>query len=74
MDNSKLIAGFLLGAAVGATIGILLAPDKGTATRKKIIDKGADMSDAIKGKFNEVVDGVKGSFTKAKEDARNAMS
>ena len=68
-----LFRSFLVGAAVGSALGILLAPDKGSETRKKILEKGndlgdsiSDFSDTIKDKFNEVVDGVKGNFNKAK--------
>jgi gas vesicle protein len=66
MDNSKLLLGFLVGAAVGGALGILFAPDKGTETRRKIMEKGSDMSDTIKDKFNEVVDGMKGNFSTVK--------
>jgi gas vesicle protein len=73
MNSSKVLVGFLVGAAIGGALGILLAPDKGTETRKRILEKGSDLgdsltdfSDTIKDKFNEVVDGVKGNFTKAK--------
>jgi gas vesicle protein len=73
MSSSKVLIGFLAGAAVGSALGILLAPDKGSETRKKILEKGndlgdsfADFSDTIKDKFNEVVDGVKGNYNKAK--------
>ena len=34
------MAAFVFGAAAGAIFGILFAPDKGTATRSKITDKG----------------------------------
>jgi gas vesicle protein len=73
MSNSKVFVGFLVGAAVGGALGLLLAPDKGSETRKKIIETGNDLGDSIaefggtvKDKFNEVVDGVKGSFNKTK--------
>jgi len=76
-SNSKILVGFLVGAAVGGALGILLAPDKGTETRRKILEKGSDLGDSladfgdtIKDKVNEVVDGVKGSFSKTK----NSMS
>jgi hypothetical protein len=76
-NNSKLLMGFLVGAAVGGALGLLLAPDKGSETRRKIIETGNDLGDSIAGfgdsvkdKFNEVVDGVKGSFSKTK----NSMS
>jgi gas vesicle protein len=74
MSNSKLLLGFLVGAAVGGALGILLAPDKGSETRRKIMEKGSDVGDALKGKFNDIVDGVKENFGKAKGEAKNAMS
>lgn len=74
MSNSKLILGLLVGAAIGGALGILLAPDKGSETRRKIAEKGADLGDSIKGKFNDLVDGVKENYGRAKGEAKNAMS
>jgi gas vesicle protein len=45
MSTSKVLVGFLVGAAVGGALGILLAPDKGAETRRKIIEKGSDLGD-----------------------------
>jgi gas vesicle protein len=45
---SKLITGF----ALGLVVGILIAPDKGSETRKRIADKGKD----LKNQFNDFVD------------------
>lgn len=78
MSNStKILLGFVAGAAIGGALGLLLAPDKGSETRRRIVEKGADIGDSIvdfgetvKDKFNDVVDGVKGSFNKTK----NSMS
>lgn len=73
MSNSKLLAGFLIGAAVGGALGILLAPDKGVETRKKIMKKGSDIGESlsdlgssIKGKFNDLADDIKDGFSKAR--------
>ena len=52
-DNVKLIGALLLGAAVGGALGILLAPDKGSETRKKILAKSDDLTDSLKEKFTE---------------------
>lgn len=38
MKGLNVLAAFIGGAAVGAAIGILLAPEKGEDTRKKIAD------------------------------------
>lgn len=73
MKNSKLLTGVLLGAAAGALGGILLAPDKGTATRKKITRKGSDLQDTLKSKFSELVDTVAGRFEGVREEAENIL-
>ena len=36
MSTGKLVVGVLAGVAVGALVGMLFAPDKGSETRKKI--------------------------------------
>ena len=54
MKNGSIVLGVLAGLATGAVLGILFAPDKGTETRKKIIQKGDDYLDTMKTKFNEV--------------------
>ena len=60
MATGKIILGALAGIAAGAMIGILFAPDKGTSTRKKIIDKGEDYFENMKEKINGLLrDGVK---------------
>lgn len=76
-NSSKILLGFIAGAALGGVLGILLAPDKGSETRRRIVEKGNDLGDSlvdlgetVKEKFNDVVDGVKGSFGRTK----NSMS
>ena len=48
MANTKVVLGIIAGISIGAIAGILLAPDSGTATRKKIVDKSGDLKDAVK--------------------------
>ena len=38
-DNMKITTGIIVGALVGATVGILFAPKKGAKTRAIIVDK-----------------------------------
>ncbi len=60
MSRGRIILGVLAGLAAGTAIGILFAPDKGTATRKKIVDKGEEYVDDLKEKINSLlVDGNK---------------
>ena len=43
----KVLSGFLAGAALGTIAGILIAPDKGSNTRKKIREESKQLSDDI---------------------------
>ena len=69
MSSSKIVVGFLAGAAAGALAGILFAPDKGSNTRKKISNKTGDITDSVKNSFNDFIDGAKQMYSGAKEDA-----
>ena len=59
MNKKQIVGGLLAGALVGASAALLLAPDKGSATRKKIADqvkrygslKAEEIRDTIKGKL-----------------------
>jgi len=52
-NASKLLGALLIGAAAGATLGILFAPDKGSNTRKKISKKTDDLIDQLSDKIEE---------------------
>jgi gas vesicle protein len=53
-NSSKIFTALVVGAAVGAVLGMLFAPDKGSETRKKINEEGKKMSDALKNKYSEM--------------------
>jgi len=55
MSTGKVILGALAGAAIGATLGILLAPEKGKTTRRKISNKKDDYLEDIETKFNRLI-------------------
>ena len=61
--SSKLLIGF----AAGVVVGILFAPDKGSATRKKIMDTGSD----LKERFNDFIDGLSGEAEDLAQEASN---
>ena len=69
--TGKVLLGVLAGAAVGATIGILYAPDKGSSTRKKIAKGANDKAGEIADKFNGYVDRISKGLEDAKDGAVN---
>lgn len=47
-DQTKIIAALLVGAAAGAAIGLLLAPESGSELREDIADYVNDLADKAK--------------------------
>ncbi len=74
MSSGKVILGVLVGVAAGAALGVLFAPDKGSETRRKIVEAGEDYADAVKEKFNQMVDNMNEKFEKVKEDVDKGVS
>ena len=70
MSTGKVVLGAMAGLAVGAVLGILFAPEKGSVTRKQIKDKGNDYADGLKTKYREFADTVSEKFHSAKEDVQ----
>ncbi|SMO52036.1 YtxH domain-containing protein [Solitalea koreensis] len=58
-DNSKTMLALLAGVAVGAALGILLAPEKGTDLREKLGDNLKKTGDDLLGKLNSTIETAK---------------
>lgn len=69
MNSGKVVLGLLAGVAVGAILGILFAPEKGSVTRSKISKKGHDMGDDLNDKIREFTDMISKQFESFKEEA-----
>jgi len=68
MNTGKLALSVLAGAAIGAVLGVLFAPAKGAALRRKIHRMGEKEADVLKDKYGEFADKMSNKYKKAKED------
>lgn len=73
MESGKTAAGVLLGIGVGALLGVLFAPAKGSKTRQRMMDKGQDYADDLKGKFDELYQDVSDKYDSFLEEAKSAV-
>lgn len=74
MESGKTAAGVLLGIGVGALLGVLFAPHKGTKTRKRIMRKGHDYADELKGKFNGLYQEVANKYEDILEENNSLVT
>lgn len=64
---------FVVGAAAGAVIGILYAPDKGENTRSKLYFQLNKYRDQLKQLINDIVDGKEVIETTAKSEGKKVV-
>ncbi|MEJ8844758.1 YtxH domain-containing protein [Lacibacter sp. H375] len=70
MSTGKIVSAVLAGVAVGAVLGILFAPDKGSATRNAIAKGSKDLVDGLGDKANEFMGSITEKFESAKDEAQ----
>ena len=69
--TSKIVLGLMGAAAVGALIGILVAPEKGSDLRKKISDGAGDVADELSKLLKAGKDEITGLKQSVTREARN---
>ena len=73
MSTGKVLLGLVAGAAAGAVLGILFAPEKGSVTRKQISQKGQDYLDQLTSKFNDFIATASSELEDAKSETEDLV-
>ena len=74
MKDKNLIIGLLGGVAVGAALGVLFAPAKGSETRKKISDKSHDLKDSLKDTACRISDKISQTVNSLKNETQDVIA
>lgn len=73
MKTDKTALALVAGVAVGAVVGILFAPDKGTKTREKIVSKTKDFADDMKDKFDDLFEEISDKFENLWDEKKDVL-
>ncbi len=69
MSTGKIILSVVTGIAIGATVGVMFAPEKGSLTRKKIFKKSNKYVDKLEKEFYEFIDSITKEYEELREEA-----
>ncbi|MBK6861898.1 MAG: YtxH domain-containing protein [Saprospiraceae bacterium] len=61
MNSEKIVIGILFGLAAGVILGVLVAPEKGSETRKKIVQSRDSLVEELEKKLNNLINQLSGS-------------
>ena len=67
-DAFKILGGFIFGAMGGLIAGLLIAPDSGKGTRKKISDTASKIQHELHDFAEETLDATKKSISETVDD------
>ncbi len=67
------LSGVACGAVIGAGVALLMAPDSGRKTRRKIHRAADDLRDTAYDRWDDLTDDVKARVEEALKEARKGM-
>jgi gas vesicle protein len=76
-DDARLfnfLSGLICGAAIGAGVALLMAPDSGRKTRKRIHRAAEDLRDTASDRWDDISDEVRDKVDEALSTARKRFS
>jgi len=73
-NTSKILIALGAGVAIGAVLGVLFAPDKGSETRHKIAEGGKKFADNFNSKIKMGKGKLQEEFSKMKEVMEEEMA
>lgn len=68
------VSGLVLGAVIGAGIALLMAPDKGSRTRRKLVRRASRLKSGASDRWDELADDVGKKVDEAVRGARKRFS
>jgi len=68
-STGKVLLALGCGAAIGALLGVLFAPDKGSETRKKLSDTANDLTKKVK----DMKESIVSKYNKAPHNGRTGV-
>lgn len=62
METKSLIGGLIVGAALGAAAGILLAPSSGEKTRRRLVKGSLKLTNDVVGSLEDSIESLREQF------------
>ncbi|QDO94322.1 YtxH domain-containing protein [Formosa sediminum] len=72
--SSNTVLGLLAGTAIGALVGILYAPDKGSKTRKRLAEEASVVADKMNSSAQDIKEKVSSTAHDLKEKVNSQMA
>jgi gas vesicle protein len=72
-NSGNTLLALITGAAIGAGVGLLYAPDSGDKTRKKIKDESKKAQDRLNKQYNETSSNLSDKAKKARTEFENRL-